>query len=117
MPKFLIDNAYCTRGGYKTRWSTSLEAADMGSAQRGAHRAVNARHPGATKIDISIVRNPGDVAGGDSPETSGIEREPADAVELRIAIRLLDEQRLRGIATTRMAVSGYDTDPAISMSR
>jgi len=112
MQKFLVDAVYCTRGGHRTSWSTSLEAADMASAQRGAHRAVNTRHLGATKIDLSIVRDPEDIADRCPPETSDLEGRPADTVELRIAIRLLDEQRLRGIAT-----SGWPSGATIRILR
>lgn len=55
MPRFHVDASYCTRGGNRACWSTSVDAANMPAAQRDACRAVLARHRGATKIDIRIV--------------------------------------------------------------
>lgn len=55
MPQFLVDATYRTRGGNMARWSTSVSAADMRSAQREGYRAITSRHRGATKIDLRIV--------------------------------------------------------------
>ncbi|MFC0203331.1 hypothetical protein [Novosphingobium soli] len=55
MPQFLVDASYRTRGGNMARWSTSVLAVDMRSAQREAYQAITSRHRGATKIDLRIM--------------------------------------------------------------
>ncbi len=109
MPRFLVDASYCTRGGNMARWSTTVDADHTAEALGKAHRAVLARHSGASKIDISVAADTGIPGAGKiaDPGNAG-----GEAIELRIALRILDEGKLREIATTRMATSGFDTDPA-----
>lgn len=112
MPRFLVDASYCTRGGNMARWSTTVDAHHTAEALGKAHRAVIARHPGASKIDISVVADTGTSGGRRAPSMADPGKAGGDAIELRIALRILDEARLRQVATARMAASGFDTDPA-----
>jgi hypothetical protein len=109
MPRFLVDASYCTRGGNMARWSTTVDAGHTAEALGKAHRAVLARHSGASKIDISVVA---DIGTPGTRNTADPGKAGGEAIELRIALRILDEGRLRQIATIRMAASGFDTDPA-----
>lgn len=109
MPRFLVDASYCTRGGNKARWSTTVDAGHTAEALGKAHRAVLARHSGASKIDISVVADIGAPGARNMADPGKVRGE---AIELRIALRILDEGKLRQIATTRMAASGFDTNPA-----
>ena len=63
-------------------------------------------------MDIFIVPDARPVGDNGSREMSELSMPPTNTVELRVAIRILNEDRLRQIATTRMSVSGFDTDPA-----
>lgn len=71
MPQFLVDASYRTRGGNMARWSTSVLAVDMRSAQREAYQAITSRHRGATKIDIRIVAGVLSSALDHNPEVPG----------------------------------------------
>jgi hypothetical protein len=111
MRRFHIEATYCAAAGDVARWSRTFVAHDILDAQAKAHRALAARHRGATKIDMRITAH-----GGPTPSTRmsapTVAQLPRHEMQLRIGIGLLDEVRLRTFAADRMSRCGYDNDPA-----
>ncbi|AOH85568.1 hypothetical protein AWL63_18145 [Sphingomonas panacis] len=54
MPRFFLSARYCTRNGNARTWSDMLEAENMSAAVSLAQTAVEKRHRGASKIDVTV---------------------------------------------------------------
>ncbi|AMK23263.1 hypothetical protein GG804_01920 [Sphingomonas histidinilytica] len=54
MGKFFATARYCTRSGNLGRWSDTIDADDIDDALRLAQAAVERRHRGASKIDVTV---------------------------------------------------------------